>query len=277
MPRMAVLWNLAPGCLQKFRPMSVWSAEQYLKFEDERTRPAHDLLNGVPLDAPRTVVDVGCGPGNSTELLVERYPDVAVSGFDSSAEMLVAARKRLPGVTFRQASAETWTPSAPPDLIFANAVFQWVPDHVAVLVRLAKALAPGGVLAVQMPDNLDEPSHRAMRDTAAEREFADAFRTPVAREILPPVGAYYDALKPVAARVEIWRTTYHHALAGPDAIVEWVKGTGLRPFLDRLDPAQQTAYLARYTEKLAAEYPRQADGRVLFRFPRLFIVATKAA
>jgi trans-aconitate 2-methyltransferase len=256
--------------------VGTWSAEQYLKFEDERTRPARDLVNGVPLAAPHTVVDVGCGPGNSTELLVERYPDAAVSGFDSSAEMLVAARKRLPGVTFTQASAETWTPVAPPDLIYANAVFQWVPDHVAVLVRLVGALAPGGVLAVQMPDNLDEASHRAMRDTAAEKDFAEAFRAPVTREVLPSVGAYYDALRPVAAHVEIWRTTYHHALAGADAIVEWVKGTGLRPFLDRLDARQQKEFLARYTARLAAEYPLQADGRVLFRFPRLFIVATKA-
>ena len=256
--------------------MGTWSVEQYLKFEDERTRPARDLLNGVPLAAPRTVVDVGCGPGNSTELLVERYPQAAVSGFDSSAEMLVAARKRLPNVAFAQASAETWTPQAPPDLIYANAVFQWVPDHVAVLVRLAKALAPGGALAVQMPDNQQEPSHAMMRAVAAESDFAEAFRTPIAREVLPTVGVYYDALKPVAARVEIWRTTYHHALAGADAIVEWVKGTGLRPFLDRLDASQQAEFLAHYTERLAAEYPRQADGRVLFRFPRLFIVATKA-
>jgi len=256
--------------------MSVWSAEQYLKFEDERTRPARDLLNGVPLDAPRSVVDVGCGPGNSTELLVERYPKATVSAFDSSAEMLVAARKRLPGVAFAQASAETWTPDAPPDLIYANAVFQWVPDHVAVLVRLVEALAPGGVLAVQMPDNQQEPSHAMMRAVAAESDFAEAFRTPIAREVLPSVGVYYDALKPVAARVEIWRTTYHHVLGGADAIVEWVKGTGLRPFLDRLDAAQQNEFLARYTERLAAEYPRQADGRELFRFPRLFIVATKA-
>lgn len=262
---------------ENFGTMATWSAEQYLKFEDERTRPARDLLNGVPLDAPRTVVDVGCGPGNSTELLVERYPQAAVSGFDSSAEMLVAARKRLPKIAFAQASAETWTPQAPPDLIYANAVFQWVPDHVAVLVRLVKALAPGGVLAVQMPDNQQEPSHRAMRETAVESDFAEAFRTPIAREVLPAVGTYYDALKPLAARVEIWRTTYHHALADADAITEWVKGTGLRPFLDRLDAAQQKEYLARYTARLAAEYPKQGDGRVLFRFPRLFIVATRTA
>jgi len=128
-----------------------------------------------------------------------------------------------------------------------------------------------------MPDNLDEPSHRAMRDTAGEPEFAEAFRVPVAREALPPVGSYYDALKPVAARVEIWRTTYHHALADADAIVEWVKGTGLRPYLDRLDTGQQSEFLARYKERLKAAYPAQADGRVLFRFPRLFIVATKGS
>src|SRR5262249_29631275 len=144
-----------------------------------------------------------------------------------------------------------WAPASPPDVIYANAVFQWVPDHVVVMTRLAGLLAPGGVLAVQMPDNLEEPSHRLMREVAESAPFAEAFRQPMAREPLPPVGAYYDALRQVAGRVEIWRTTYQHALADADAIVEWVKGTGLRPYLDRLSPERRAAYLAAYRERLA--------------------------
>ena len=144
-----------------------WSPGKYLEFEDERTRPARDLLAQVPLIEARRVVDIGCGPGNSTELLAERFPSAEIIGLDSSAEMLAAARKRLPAATFIEADAATWMPDRPVDLLFANAVFQWVPDHLAVLARLLAALPPGGVLAVQVPDNRDEASHRMMRETAA--------------------------------------------------------------------------------------------------------------
>ncbi len=254
--------------------MADWSPATYLRFEDERTRPARDLLAQVPLTAPRRVVDMGCGPGNSTELLVARFAEAEVIGLDNSPGMLAEATQRVPGARFATADAATWLPEAGTDIVFANAIYQWVPEHLAVLPRVVAVLPEGGVLAVQMPDNMAEPTHVLMREVAASGPWA-ARLSDAARHPLPPVGTYYDALRPVARHIDIWHTVYNHVLAGPEAIVEWVKGTGLRPFVDPLAPAEREAFLGRYLERIAAAYPRRSDGKVLLRFPRLFIVATR--
>jgi trans-aconitate 2-methyltransferase len=256
--------------------MADWSASQYLKFEDERTRPARDLLAQVPLTDPRSVYDLGCGPGNSTELLVARYPNAAVTGIDSSPDMLDKARKRLPQCTFVEADLTHWTAPTDTDLVYSNATFHWVPDHIAVFKRLVSNLKPGGTLAVQMPDNTNEPSHVAMREVASEPRWASVIpRSAFSRDDLPSPSAYYDALRPLCTRLDIWHTHYQHALAGPEAITEWFKGSGLRPFVDTLTPEQREDFLAAYTARIAKAYPLQYDGRVLLRFPRLFIVAIR--
>ena len=255
--------------------MSAWSPAQYLKFEDERSRPARDLLAAVPLTEVRRAVDIGCGPGNSTELLCERFPGAEIVGLDSSPEMLEAARKRLPNVTFIEADVARWAPDGPVDLLYANATFQWVPDHAQVLKRLFAAVPAGGVLAVQMPDNLSEPSHALMHAVASDGPWAERFREPVAREAIAKPAGYYDLLQGQAARIDIWHTVYNHPLASAAAIVEMVRSTGLRPYLARLDAAEQGDFLARYQAKLEQAYPPLADGRVLFRFPRLFIIAVR--
>ncbi|MCX5481370.1 trans-aconitate 2-methyltransferase [Kaistia geumhonensis] len=255
-----------------------WSAGQYLKFEDERTRPARNLLAEVPLAAPRLCVDLGCGPGNSTELIAARYPGARVVGVDTAPDMLRAARERLPGVEFVEADVAAWQPDEPADLLFANAVFQWVPDHLAVLERLMGALAPGGVLAVQMPDNLGEPSHLMMEETARSAAFAEAFAGRIIRRTpLPAPRSYVERLAPLSARVEVWHTIYQHRLADAAAIVEWVKGTGLRPYLDVLPPERRAVFVDAYTARIAEAYPTLAAGGVLLAFPRLFIVAVKAS
>jgi trans-aconitate 2-methyltransferase len=256
--------------------MEDWSARQYLKFEDERTRPPRDLLAQVPLQRPHKVVDLGCGPGNSTELLVERYPDSGVVGLDSSPDMLRKARERLPKCEFIEADIATWTPDARTDLLFANAVIQWLPDHAAVLRRLLQALPEGGVLAVQMPDNTREPALRFQREVGESGPWADHPEIKAApRDDLPSVEAYYDLLKPVCTHLDIWHTVYNHVMTSPEAITEWFKGSSLQPFLSPLDAKAREQFLAAYTKKITGAYKPRFDGRVLLKFPRLFILAVR--
>lgn len=256
--------------------MSDWNAGQYLKFEDERTRPSVDLLRRVPFSAPQRCVDIGCGPGNSTELLVERFQDAEVSGLDSSPGMLARARERLSGVSFEQADIASWQPAEPYDLIFANAVLQWVPEHSCLLPRLVSFLRSGGCLAVQMPNNLNEPSHRLMEQVAQDGPWATKLvSAAAAKEKIGSFEDYYSILKGARCSVDIWQTTYIHPLAGPGAIVEWFKSTGLKPYLDPLSPEERAEYLRRYEAEIAKAYPSQADGKVLLRFPRLFFVAQR--
>lgn len=254
-----------------------WSARQYVAFEDERTRPARDLLAAIPPVDARLAIDIGCGPGNSTQLLVERFANATVRGLDSSADMIEAARQRLPQVRFDTADIDTWNEPGPFDVIFANAVLQWLPDHATLLPALASRLTQGGSLAIQMPDNLNEPSHRLMREVAADgpwvSKLADAAGQ---RTEMASASDYYSMLRPHCARVDVWRTTYHHPLAGgASGVVEWFKGSGLRPFLAPLDEVEKAQYLKQYQTAIERAYPALADGSVLLPFPRLFIVATR--
>ena len=256
--------------------MADWNPALYRRFESERTRPAIELLARVPLAEARCVVDLGCGPGNSTELLAARWPQAEVIGIDSSEAMLASARERLPQLKFERADVADWQPARAPDLIFANAVLQWVPGHEALFPRLFSLLAPGGVLAVQMPDNLDEPSHRAMRDLAALPPWSPWLADAAAlREKPLAAAAYYDLLAPLAAAVDVWHTIYRHPMASPDVIVDWLRSTGLRVFVDPLPEAERAGYLSAYRARIDAAYTARSDGRRLLDFPRLFIVARR--
>lgn len=256
--------------------MADWNAQQYLKFEDERSRPARDLLAQVPLTQARKIFDLGCGPGNSTQLLAERFPDASITGVDSSPDMLRQARERLPHCFFMQADLNEWSAPDDTNLLFSNATFQWLPDHVAVLRRLLKALKPGAILAMQVPDNWDEPNHVWMRELAKEEPWSKLLpANPRNRVSLPSVHDYYDRLHADCTRIDMWHCIYQHVMDGPEAIVELVKGTGLRPFVDPLPPELRQTFIDEYTARIAAAYPAQQDGKVLLRFPRFFMVMTR--
>jgi trans-aconitate 2-methyltransferase len=254
-----------------------WSAKQYVAFEDERTRPVRDLLAALPpLDA-HSVIDLGCGPGNSTEVLAACYPQASISGIDSSSDMIEAARRRLPHIRFAVQDLQAWKDAGPFDVILANAVLQWIAHHESLLPALVKRLAPGGALAVQMPDNLEEPAHRLMRQVAAEGPWADKLAaSSAARPPLASPAWYYELLRPLCSKVDLWRTTYHHFLGGgAEAVVEWFKGSGLRPFLEPLNAMERGAFLEYYAAAIAKAYPPLVDGSVLLPFPRMFLTAIR--
>ncbi|MBD1585591.1 trans-aconitate 2-methyltransferase [Pseudomonas typographi] len=252
-----------------------WSAQQYTRFEQERTRPVRDLVAAIATEPVRVAVDLGCGPGNSTEVLAQRFPTAQVTGVDSADDMLAAARQRLPQVSFELADITNWAPDAHFDVILANASLQWLPDHQNLYPRLVSRLHAGGALAVQTPDNLQEPAHRLLREVAGRGPWAQKLST----FALPPrhdAAYYYRLLKPYCSQVDVWRTTYYHALpGGPAAVVEWFKGSALAPYLARLGPDEQQAFLAQYQAAIGQAYGQLDDGTVLLPFPRLFMVATR--
>jgi len=234
-----------------------------------------DLVARIPNREVRRAADIGCGPGNSTEVLRERFPAAHIVGIDSSNEMIEAARRRLPDLDFAVQDVAAWRDGGF-DVILANAVIQWIPGHEALLARLVAQLEFGGALAVQTPDSLDEPSHQLMREVAAAGRWAGKLAgAEKAREPRHGPDWYFRLLRAHASRVDIWRTTYFHPLAGAQAVVEWVKGTGLRPYLDPLAAGERRDYLAAYEAAVAEAYPAEADGTVLLPFPRLFFVATR--
>lgn len=255
-----------------------WDPAQYRLFEAERDRAALDLLVRLPEGfAPREIWDLGCGSGQHAALLKRRHPEASVHGMDSSAAMLDQARVLSDDVDWVVGDIATWAPERPADLIFANASLQWLPDHTALFRRLAAALEPGGVLAVQTPLSWDTLHHRLMRETVAEAPWVSRFVDVTTRVQVMSPEAYYDDLASLCGEIDIWSTTYLHVLNGDNAVLEWMKGTALRPYLTALDgdPPARDAFLSALGERLAAAFPRRADGATLLPFPRLFLLAQR--
>jgi trans-aconitate 2-methyltransferase len=255
--------------------MMAWDPKTYMNFAAERTRPAAELLARVPIDSPRRVADLGCGPGNSTALLAARWPDADLEGVDNSPEMLVEARASGTKAHWTRADVARWVPDAPCDAIFSNATLQWLPDHATLLPRLMAQLREGGAFAFQVPRNFGEPCHTLIHEIAHNGPWAEKLKG--ARDwwnVLEPE-AYFGILEPHAHAIDIWETRYVQVLDGEDAIYRWMSGTGLRPFADALEGAERDAFLAAYKSRVAAAYPMRASGKTLYPFQRLFAVARR--
>ncbi len=254
--------------------MTNWDAGLYLKFGAERTRPAIDLAARIELAAPARVVDLGCGPGNSTAVLRRRWPAAEITGVDNSPEMIAAAQQADPAGRWVAADYTSWSDGRPFDVVFANASLQWVPDHAALIPRLFGLVAPGGALAAQIPAHFESPLHRLILEIAKRPGWrGDPAKGEAAMTVERP-GFYYDVLAPLAARLDLWVTEYWHVVENPPAIVTWIRGSGLRPFLQACaDDAERAEFERQLLLGVEREYPPQADGRVLFPFRRLFLVA----
>lgn len=252
-----------------------WNPTQYLRYGGERLRPALDLMARIQADSPEVVYDLGCGTGTITGILKERWPDAKVTGVDSSASMLERTRDVETGVYWQHADLNDWKPEDSADVVYTNAALHWLDDHSQLFPRIMAAVKPGGVLAVQMPENFSAPSHTSIADTVREGAWQERL-APFQRE--QPVAEpsfYYDLLSQISSSIDMWETTYMHILEGDNPVVEWTKGTMLRPLLDNLSEDEGNDFLKSYTEKVAKAYPHRADGKTVLPFKRLFIVAIK--
>ena len=260
----------------------MWDPAQYLSFADERSRPFFDLVARIGAVNPGHVVDLGCGPGQLTASLAERWPEAMVLGIDSSADMIRAAEAAGYGegslrgrLSFAVGDVRDFKPDRPVDVIVSNAVLQWVPEHLDLLPRWAGYLAPGGWLAFQLPGNFDQPSHAVLRELAASDRWRDRLaRVALNRQAGEPT-AYLDLLTRAGLVVDAWETTYLHVLRGPDPVTEWYKGTGLRPVLTALAPPEAEEFVRQYGERVRTAYPAAPYGTVL-PFRRVFVVAHQA-
>jgi trans-aconitate 2-methyltransferase len=256
----------------------MWDPGQYGKYGDERSRPFFDLTGRVAAADPRLVLDLGCGPGTLTAALAGRWPAARVTGVDSSTAMIESARELDPAggrLSFTLGDATTWSPPAPVDVLVANAVLQWLPDQLGALTRWAGLLAAGGWLAVQLPGNFDQAGHVIMRDMASSVRWKSRLSGVVLNRQAADPADYFETLAGAGLAADVWETTYLHVLSGENPVLEWYKGTGLRPVIDALPPADAQEFLADYGDRVRAAYPAGRYGTVL-PFRRVFMVAQRS-
>lgn len=251
-----------------------WNSKQYLKFKAERTQPAVDLANTINLKNPKKILDAGCGPGNSTQVLYDKFPDAYILGVDSSQDMIDAAKKNCPHLDFKlcDISKDLDQLGQDFDIVFSNACIQWVPDHERLLKNMIDLLNPEGVLAVQIPMNFKEPIHTIIQELAASEKWKGYYKDTGRRNVLSQ-GEYYDILSDISREFYIWDTVYYHTMKSHEDILEWYRGTGLRPYLSALPEDKRAEFENEVLRRLIIEYPKQKNGDVIFRFPRFFFIA----
>ena|SRR5258707_1139635 len=257
--------------------MPGWDANLYLKYANQRARPAADLIAQITLENPRRIIDLGCGPGNSTEQLHQRWPQAELSGLDNSAEMLAQGRAHHPKWKWIESTVEAWAPESTFDLVFSNACLHWVVDHAKIFPQLLDHVAPDGALAVQMPNSFHTPAHTLMKEVARAggMPWGSALATAVSEvcNVQPPA-FYYDTLRNLAGRLNIWETEYLQIMDGPRAVLDWVRSTAMRAYTERL-PSDELRRLfeERCLERFQEAYRTNDQGKVLFPYRRMFIVA----
>lgn len=250
-----------------------WDPTLYSAFAQPRLRPALDLMARIDADTPHQVVDLGCGTGNVTRILAERWHDATVTGVDSSPEMLEAAAAQPSRIRWVQSDVTRWKPERPVDVLFSNAALHWLDSHATLFPYLLTQLSPGGTLAVQMPHNHYAASHAVMAETVEAGPWAARLRPLARRFPVEDPDFYYDVLTPLTASLDLWETEYLHVLEGDNPVVKWTLGTAMRPLIDALDEPERSEFLAEYSRRIAISYPRRTDGKTLFPFRRLFLVA----
>ncbi len=255
--------------------MTVWNPETYLKYAGIRFRAALDLIEHIPLQHCERIFDLGCGTGHLTQALQERWPEARVTGVDSSEEMLSSARAEFPKLDCVQADIRSWRADSPPDLLFSNATFQWLPGHEQLFPSLLAQARPGGVLAIQMPRHIDDPSHLLILETALEARWCSRLEPHTKRLVVHTPEEYWRWLSPQTSRVDIWETIYQHELDGENPVVEFFRGSQLRPYIQELPEAEAKEFVDAYAKKVARAYPKQSNGKTLFTMRRIFIVAER--
>lgn len=252
---------------------NAWSPADYQHFAAERLRPAQDLIGRMFLSAPNVIADLGCGPGSVTRLLAEKWPHARIIGIDNDVAMLSAASEANPALEWLQADIGTWQPDMLLDIVFSNAALHWLDDHHHLFRRLVGFIRPGGLLAVQMPRSFDEPVHQAISETVAAPEWSSRLHglTRV-QPVLPPQD-YIHILSECTQRIDVWETTYYHILSGENPVADWAKGAALRPFLAQLSDSDQLHFLDDFAARVGRVYPQSANGKTVFPFRRVFIIA----
>lgn len=254
--------------------MRDWNSTQYLMFENERTQPAIDLVNRIYIEDPKKIIDIGCGPGNSTQVLAKRFPNAYILGVDNSPNMIETAKRNFPSLDFKicDAGKDLSMIDDDFDVVFSNACIQWIPNHKQLLKNMIELLKTGGILAVQTPMNYNEPIHKIIGEVSTNEKWKSKF---INHRIFYNLSQseYYDVLSEISSEFSIWETTYYHKLASHKDIMEWYRGTGLRPYLNDLSGEDKLDFEQDIFNKVEKEYTVQKNGTIIFRFPRFFFTA----